>query len=124
MADKPLLWVGSSRDDLRAFPPDARRVAGFQLRRVQRGLEPNDWKAMPSIGLGVREIRIHTEIEHRVFYVAKFEQGVYVLHAFEKRTSKTSKRDLELARDRLRALLVRRRTHNVKTRKDSQSSSI
>lgn len=119
MADKPLLWVGSSRDDLRAFPPDARRVAGFQLRRIQQELEPNDWKPVPSVGPGVQEIRIHTGLEHRVFYVAKFEEGVYVLHAFEKRTRKTPKKDLDLVRDRLRALLVRRRMHNAKTRKDS-----
>ena len=112
MPDKPLFWLGSSRNDLKAFPRDARRVAGFQLRRVQQGLEPNDWKPMPSVGPGVREIRIHTGLEHRVFYLAKFMEGVYVLHAFEKRTRKTPKRDLELARDRFRALVLKRRTDN------------
>ena len=112
MPDKPLFWLGSSRNDLKAFPPDARRVAGFQLRRVQQGLEPNDWKPMPSVGPGVREIRIHTGLEHRVFYVAKFTEGVYVVHAFEKRTRKTPKQDLELARDRFRALVMKRRTDN------------
>ena len=106
MADKRLFWVGSSRDDVRAFPPDARRVAGFQLRRVQQGLEPNDWKPMPSAGAGVHEICIHTGLEHRVFYVARFEKGVYVLHAFEKRSRKTPKRDLDLARERLRVVLA------------------
>lgn len=112
MSDKPLLWVGSSRGDLRAFPTDARRIAGFQLRRVQQGLEPNDWKPMPSIGAGVQEIRIHTGLEHRIFYVAKFAEGVYVLHAFEKRTKKTPQRELDLARDRFRALLRRRRKND------------
>ena len=107
-----MFWLGSSRNDLKAFPRDARRVAGFQLRRVQQGLEPNDWKPMPSVGPGVREIRIHTGLEHRVFYLAKFMEGVYVLHAFEKRTRKTPKRDLELARDRFRALVLKRRTDN------------
>jgi len=67
---------------------------------------------MPSVGPGVREIRIHTGLEHRVFYLAKFMEGVYVLHAFEKRTRKTPKRDLELARDRFRALVLKRRTDN------------
>jgi len=110
--DKPLFWLGSSRNDLKAFPPDARRVAGFQLRRVQQGLEPNDWKPMVTVGPGVREIRIHTGLEHRVFYVAKFTEGVYVVHAFEKRTRKTQKQDLELARDRFRALVMKRRTDN------------
>ncbi|MGH7928646.1 MAG: type II toxin-antitoxin system RelE/ParE family toxin [Candidatus Binatia bacterium] len=110
MPDKPLVWLGSSRSDLRAFPDNARRVAGFQLRRVQRGLEPNDWKPMPAVGPGVREIRIHTELEQRVFYVARFTEGVYVLHVFEKRTRKTPKREVELARDRFRNLLLKRKT--------------
>jgi len=114
--DKALFWLGSSRNDLKAFPPDARRVAGFQLRRVQQGLEPNDWKAVPSVGPGVREIRIHTGAEHRVFYVAKFTERVYVLHAFEKRARKTPKRDLELARDRFHALVMKRRTDNFTER--------
>lgn len=109
MSDKPLFWVGSSRSDLRAFPRDARRVAGFQLRRVQQGLEPNDWKPMPTVGPGVREIRIHTGLEHRVFYVAKFTEGVYVLHVFEKQTRKIPKRELELARERFRSLVRKRR---------------
>jgi phage-related protein len=110
VADKAVAWLGSALADLRAFPADARRDAGFELRRVQQGLDPDDWKPMPSIGPGVREIRIHTGLEHRVFYVATFAEPVYVLHVFEKRTRKTSKHDLELAQDRLRALVNRRRT--------------
>jgi phage-related protein len=110
--NKPLFWLGSSRNDLKAFSPDARRVAGFQLRRVQQGLEPNDWKPMPTIGSGVHEIRIRSGVEHRVFYVAKFAEGVYVLHAFEKRTRKTPKHELELGRDRFRALILQRRKEN------------
>jgi phage-related protein len=110
VADKPLFWLGSSRDDVRAFPSDARRVAGFQLGRVQQGLEPNDWKPMPSVGPGVQEIRIHTELEHRVLYIATFSEGIYVLHAFEKRARKTPQRDLDLAAGRLRVLRLKRRT--------------
>ena len=106
---KPLIWLGSARSNLRAFPQDARRVAGFQLRRVQQGLDPNDWKPMSSVGVGVREIRIHTGLEHRVLYVATFTEGVYILHAFEKRTQKTPKREMDLARDRFRALMEQRR---------------
>ena len=109
MPDKPLEWVGSAHAELHAFPSDARRVAGFQLRRVQRGFEPNDWKPMASVGPGVREIRIRTELAHRVFYVATFEEAVYVLHAFEKRAGKTPRRDLELGRRRFRELLAKRR---------------
>jgi phage-related protein len=109
MAEQRLFWLGSSLDGLRAFPEDARRLAGFQLRRVQQGLDPNDWKPVSVIGHGVREIRIHTELEHRVLYLAKFIEGIYVLHAFEKRTRKVSRHDLDLARSRLSALLARRR---------------
>lgn len=72
------------------------------------GLEPNDWKPIPSVGLGVQEIRIHTGAEHRVFYVAKFAESVYVVHAFEKRTRRTPKDDVDLARHRLRLLLNQR----------------
>jgi phage-related protein len=111
--DKPLFWLGPSRDDLKAFPEDARRVAGFQLRRVQQGLEPNDWRPMPSIGPGVQEIRVHTWQEYRIFYIAKFSEGIYVIHAFEKRTRKTPRRDLELARDRLRELIRLRRSEGA-----------
>jgi phage-related protein len=113
MADKPLLWLGSARNDVRAFPGDARRIAGYQLRRIQQGLDPSDWKPMSSVGVAVREVRIHTDRERRVLYVAKFEEGVYILHAFEKRTRKTSARDVALARERLRALIAARRNFDV-----------
>jgi phage-related protein len=104
MPDKPLILLGSSRRDLRAFPDLPRRLAGFQLRRVQQGLDPDDWKPMPTVGPGVREIRIHVGGAHRVFYVAARVEAIYVLHAFEKKTQKTAARDLEIGRDRFRAL--------------------
>ena len=109
MVDKTLIWIGSSRDDVRSFPDDARRDAGFQLRQVQRGRDPKDWKAMPNVAPGVREIRIHTAVEHRVVYLAKFAEGVYVLHAFEKKARKIPQRELEIVQNRLRALLRQRR---------------
>jgi len=109
---KQLQWLGSSRADLKAFPADARRVAGFQLHLVQLGFDPNDWKPLRSVGPGVREIRVHTALEHRVVYVATFAEAVYVLHAFAKKTAKTAQRDVKLARVRLQALLAGRRvTH-------------
>src|SRR5215210_5941503 len=73
---KPLFWAGSVLQDLRAFPEDARRIAGHELHLVQQGLEPGDWKAMASVGPGVYELRIRTAVEHRVFYVAKFAESV------------------------------------------------
>ena len=103
------MWLGSSLEDLRGFPEEARRTAGYQLRRVQEGLESNDWKAMADIGPGVKEIRLHTGAEHRVFYVARFAEAVYVLHAFEKKAQKTPKRDLELSQKRYRDLVEARR---------------
>jgi phage-related protein len=108
VAEKTILWLGSSRYDLQAFPPDARRLTGFQLRLVQQGVEPSDWKPMPSIGQGVREIRIHTAVEHPICYVVKFAEAIYVLHAFEKQTRKTSQHDVELARQRYQALIAQR----------------
>src|SRR3989442_7218418 len=108
MADKPVIWLGDSRETISSFADDARQIAGFQLWRVQRGLEPNDWKPLPSVGPGVQEIRIHTGVEHRVIYVAKFPEAVYVLHAFEKRTRRMSKGDVDLAKHRLSALLAQR----------------
>lgn len=100
----PLVFVGFSRDDLRAFPAAARRAAGFELGFVQQGLEPSDWKPMNNVGAGVQEIRIHVLGEWRVFYAAQFATAVYVLHAFQKKTRKTRREDIELARKRYRQI--------------------
>lgn len=97
---KDLEFVGTSQDDLRCFPDDARRDAGFQLSAVQMGLAPADWKPMKGIGAGVSEIRIHRQGEWRVVYVATFRAAVYVLHAFGKKTQKTRQTDIALARER------------------------
>ena len=99
---KALYCVGRSREDLKEFPEDVRRDAGHQLHLVQLGLEPEDYRPMSSVGPGVAEIRIHGKTEHRIFYVAKFAGVVFVLHAFEKKTQKTSKKDIELGQERLR----------------------
>jgi len=109
VAAKPIIWIGSSLDDLRNFPEEARSRAGYQLHRIQQGLMPSDWKPIPSLGSGVLEIRIHTGRQHRVFYIAKFEEAIYVLHAFEKKTQQTAKRDLAVARKRL-AFVIRNRS--------------
>jgi phage-related protein len=108
VAEKGVVWVGTSLRDLRAFPENARRIAGHELRRLQEGLVPADWRPMQSIGLGVSELRIHTEREHRVIYVARFPESIYVLHAFEKRSRKTTVGDLELARRRYGDVLTSR----------------
>jgi phage-related protein len=99
---KELKFVGLSLDDLRNFPEEARRVAGFELRAVQNGLDPRDWKPMKSIGSGVKEIRIHVLGEWRIVYVAKLAEAIYVIHAFQKKSQKTNKTDIELARKRFK----------------------
>ena len=101
---KLLEFVGSSLDALREFPAEARRAAGFELGFVQRGLDPSDWKPMNDVGAGAQEIRIHVLGEWRVLYVAKFAAVVYVLHAFQKKTQKTRREDIELARKRYRQI--------------------
>lgn len=102
---KPVVFLGDSLDRLRAFPERARRETGFQLDRVQRGLEPDDCKPMTTIGPSVKEIRVRDASgAFRVAYVASFAEAVYVLHAFQKKTPRTSQRDLELAKSRFKEL--------------------
>ncbi len=103
---KPVEFLGSALDDLRAFPALARREAGYQLDQVQHGREPDDWKAMNTVGQGVREIRVRDAGgAFRVIYVAKLADAVYVLHCFQKKTEKTSKTDLDLTAKRYRELM-------------------
>jgi phage-related protein len=105
---KQVRFVGNALESLRAFPDEARRECGFQLERVQRGFEPNSWKPMSSVGPGVREIRVHDESSaFRVIYVANLAEAVFVLHAFQKKTPRTSKRDIEIARARFKQLKSR-----------------
>ena len=103
---KPIEFRGNALDELRSFPVSARREAGYQLDLVQHSKEPDDWKPMPNIGPGVREIRIRDASgAFRIMYVAKFSDAVYVLHCFQKKTQRTSKQDLDLAESRYRELL-------------------
>lgn len=102
---KPIEFVGDSLSRLRDFPEDARRDAGRELVRVQEGRDPIDWKPMPSVGKGVREIRVSDRPgEFRVIYVASVGTTIYVLHAFHKKTQKTAKRDIDLAQARFRQI--------------------
>ncbi|MEI7867304.1 MAG: type II toxin-antitoxin system RelE/ParE family toxin [Candidatus Methylumidiphilus sp.] len=101
---KDAFFLGSSLADLRNFPAEARNEAGFQLRRVQSGLDPENWKPMQGIGAGVREIRIHEKGAFRVIYLATRPEGVYVLHCFQKKTQKTSQQDINMARQRYRLI--------------------
>ena len=103
---KPIVFRSTSLDDLRAFPVAARRMAGFQLDRVQHGEEPNDWKPMHSVGPGVREIRVRaSDGAFRVIYVASLGDAIYVLHCFQKKSQRTSKEDIALAARRYKQLV-------------------
>jgi len=109
MTIKQVKWIGDSRERIRDFPDEPRREAGYQLERVQAGNEPADWKPMPSVGLGVNEIRVRDAGgAFRVIYVARFPEAVYVIHAFQKKARKTPNPDIELARRRFRELVQER----------------
>ena len=101
---KRIAFLGDSLDRLRDFPEDARSTAGYQLREVQKGGDPADWKPMKTIGVGVREIRIREASgAFRIIYVASLGDLVIVLHAFGKKTQKTPQKDIDLAAARLRS---------------------
>jgi len=103
---KLLRFLGDSLKSLREFPEDARHDAGYQLDRVQRGEQPDDFKPMRSIGKGVEELRVWDDSgTYRVIYTARLADAVYVLHAFQKKTQTTAKRDVELARKRYTDLI-------------------
>ncbi|GKS65369.1 hypothetical protein YTPLAS72_26730 [Nitrospira sp.] len=107
---KPVHFLGSSREDLRDLPESVQETTGFQLFKVQQGKEPDDWKPMTTVGPGVQELRVRDENGiYRMFYVAKFQEAVYVLHVFEKRSQKTARPDIELGKSRYAELLKWRR---------------
>lgn len=102
---KPVTFLGDSLEALREFPQSARREAGLQLDRVQRGFMPENWKPMKTVGPGVNEIRVRDASGvFRVLYVATLPEAVYVLHAFQKKTHRTAKAELDLATTRYKAL--------------------
>lgn len=107
---KGIEFLGTSLKMVRKFPALVKKEAGYQLDRVQRGLDPTDWKPMKSVGQGVREIRIQHEGQYRVIYVASFEERVYVLHAFQKKTQKTGKQDIDTAKRALKDVVERQRS--------------
>jgi phage-related protein len=100
---KPIRFLGDSRRILQQFPDAARYQAGVELRAVQNGFDPGDWKPMRTVGSGVKEIRIREASgAFRIIYLATLPDCVLVLHAFQKKTQQTSNMDIELAAKRLR----------------------
>jgi phage-related protein len=105
MPMKRIEFLGSCLAEIRQFPEGVRKEAGVQLHKVQLGFDPSDWKPMSSVGSGVREIRIRDEVgAFRVLYVTNRGDTVYVLHAFQKKTQQTSKRDVDIAISRLKQI--------------------
>jgi phage-related protein len=100
MSLKPIEWLGDSRDRVRDWPKSVRYRAGLELRALQTGSNASDWKPFTAVGLGVIEIRIRTGDQYRIFTVTKFGNAIVVLHAFMKKSQKTSLADIELARRR------------------------
>jgi phage-related protein len=109
---KQIVFLADSLKRVREFPEDVRVDMGRELARIQEGLEPIDWKPMPTVGRGVREIRVSDRAgEFRTLYLVRVGAAIYVLHAFQKKTQKTSQRDLELATQRYRSIF--RSTHET-----------
>ena len=107
---KPICFLGNSLESLRDFPDDARQDAGYQLDQVQRGKQPSDFKPMPSVGRGVEELRVWDDAgTYRVIYLARLEEAVYILHAFQKKTQATGRHDIEVAKSKYAELMRGRR---------------
>ena len=104
MDKKGICFLGNSKEDIIAFPDHAKREAGYQLGLIQAGEDPDDWKPFSDIGSGVKEIRIHKGSEFRIMYVTKFDELIYVLHAFVKKEQKTRKADIDLAKQRYKEI--------------------
>ena len=103
---KRMQFIGDSLKRLREFPEDAKHDIGYQLDKVQRGEQPDDFKPMPSIGKGVEEIRVWDDSGiYRVIYTARLADAVYILHAFQKKTQTTAKLDVDLASKRYAELM-------------------
>jgi phage-related protein len=102
---KDVIWIADALDVLKNFPAQARHDLGVELMRVQAGLNPVRYRPMPSIGLGVQEIKVKYRGEYRLIYVARFEEGVYAISSFHKKSQRTPKRELELAKARYKQLV-------------------
>lgn len=101
---KDAVWLGDTRKVMQGLPTAVKHAVGIQLMMVQNGLDPMDWKPLKAVGPGVREIRVRVGGAYRVIYATQYEDAVYVLHVFEKKSQKTLKPDIDLAKRRLAEL--------------------
>ena len=100
-----MIWQSDSLKIIRSFPEQVRYDVGVELMRIQSGMNPIDWKPVRSVGQGVREIRVQYRGQYRVFYTAKFAESIYVLSAFIKKTQRTPKAEIQLAKRRFREVI-------------------
>lgn len=105
---KPIIWLGNSNKAAKSFPKSAKFEIGYNLERLQYGLDPADWKPISSVGHGVREIRVHLDCEYRVIYLVKYPEAIYILSAFIKK-SRTATRNLKIAKQRYAELNIKRK---------------
>src|SRR5690242_11269509 len=110
---KPVHFMGSSRDDLRGLSVEARESAGYQLFKVQQGKEPDDWKPLSTIGAGSTKSECGPKWELQSALRSEFDEAVYVLHVFEKRSQRTPKDDIYLARQRYTDLIKWRKEQRL-----------
>ena len=113
---KNTIWyLERLREEVGKWPADVREEMGGQLNKVEYGGEPDDFKPMPTIGAGVNEIRVSAaDDQYRLIYVAKFEEAIYVLHVItKKKTQKTSRSDIDIAKKRYSVLVERRRQQKL-----------
>ena len=102
---KPVQFLGSSRQALREMPASVRQAIGGQLMRLQLGRIPTNFKPLHSVGPGACEIRVQDGGgAFRAVYVTRFTEAIWVLHVFQKKSQKTAKQDLALARQRYKLL--------------------
>ncbi len=103
--EKPIHWLGSSLKDLQSFPEDTKKEAGYQLHRIQNGLQASDWKSLPMVGKGAEEVRLeNSDGAYRIIYIARAREAIYVLHCFQKKSQRTAKADINAARLRFRLI--------------------
>jgi len=108
-----VVWEEDSLEVIRRFPGPVRQDLGAELRRLQTGDRPLNSRPMPSIGARVYELKEQDERAwYRVIYLAKIGNRIYILHCFEKKSAKTGKSDLALAKARLKRVSARLRSEN------------
>ena len=112
---KKVIWLGNSRKRIQGLPEVAKDIAGEELMRVQKGENPVDWRPMPDIAFGVKEIRIHNPDEYRIFYIASYAEAIYILNVFGKTTKKTTQQDKQLGKARYAILQKLRKEQETKT---------